>query len=103
MVYIMLLEADRRFNSCKLPRAQMYWEAADERSYCESSTVIGGCNKPLTCRAHFRAQCKEEAEGQPSHAGRDGIAAHMTGRESPTQHGEGSKGQSLTPGCQHQL
>lgn len=33
MVYITLLEADRRFNSCKLPRAQMYWEAADERSY----------------------------------------------------------------------
>lgn len=46
---------------------------------------------------------QEEAEGQPSHAGRDGITAQMTGKESPTQHCEGSKGQSLTPGCQHQL
>lgn len=45
MVYIMLLEAGRRFNSCKSPRAQMYWEAADERSYRVSWTVIGDCNK----------------------------------------------------------
>lgn len=84
-----------------LPRARMPGEAAEG--------IAGHRRRFGAARSHKAERISglsapAGAGGQPpSHAGRDGITARVTGRDSPTQHRRGSKGQSLTPDCQHQL